>query len=77
MYFLKRQYGAKKILKVKYSRSHDEDGRYAKSALNLQNYSIPEPWYVELGSAVLTKACTSHDPGLTLTYFTARSILAH
>ena len=62
----------------KWSRSHDQDGRpymvkILKNLLlqNQKSYDL-ETWHVLLGTQVL-QVYINDDPGLTLTYFTARS----
>ena len=52
-------------------------GKNLKQNLLLQNPKCDdlETWYAALGARVLSQDCSNDDPGLTLTYFTAKSSL--
>ena len=52
-------------------------GKNLKQNLLLQNLKVDdlETWYAALGARVLSQDCSNDDPGLTLTYFTAKSSL--
>ena len=52
-------------------------GKNLKQNLLLQNPKVDklEHWCAALGARVLSQDCSNDDPGLTLTYFTAKSNL--
>ena len=79
-------FGWRNISLFKWSRSHDQDGRHAHMPIYckiLQKSSILEPkgrWPWNLVCSIeysleYYQVCLNDDPGLTLTYFMARSNL--
>ena len=66
----------------KWLRSHDQDGRHAINSKHLTESSTPEPEglrFLKLGMKHRAMefrqlSCINHDPEMTLTNFTARSI---
>ena len=64
----------------KLSRSHDQDGRHGykyQKPLNIFYSRTRRPMILKIGMKHQAiepyKVCINHDPGMTLTYFTARS----